>query len=264
MKPYLTDEIIDKFIRLGEVHSDKDASSQGYLSEVSKHGEANRLHWSEWDRFTANLSTSKLISLIKGLTIAEKHYRWIGGSVAAVIWVYRQLRERGPKEAVEDITRWVFDNRLNPYIPLGTTRYSSYEDYLYQHSDEYHKFQNKKRIEYEKREKEQREAAARRSSKRMRNSIKHQKRAEEKAKQREKIIYELATKNAEHKWNYIASNSSVNIDYYPIEWTNEPKTVFQNLSSETRIALIERTRFKRRGPWKKLRNLLIQIEKEQS
>jgi hypothetical protein len=257
----LTNDIIHKFVRLGETYSENDPSYRFLLSEVSSHDNVNRLHWSEWDQFTKKMPTSNLISLIKGLTLAETHYRWIGGSVSSVIWVFRQFSERETLEFVNEIMKWVFDNRWNHYIPLGTMKYSSYEDYQWQHSTEYYDLKRKRLESHCKREKKQQQIAKLRRAEKDRMAKEHQKLTERKALYRQEIIQKLtAMDDPVECWNHIAMTNSVNIDFYPIEWAKEPIQALKALPSKTRNALIERLSYKRKGPWKNLRKILESIE----
>lgn len=252
----LTAEIIDRFVRLGQANSENDPSFKTLLSEISSYSHVNRLHWNEWNPFTKKMSTSNLESLIKGLTIAETHYKWSGGSVAAVIWVFNQFANREQPQLVEKVAMWVFENRWNCYIPFGTLKYSSYEDYIWKHSTGYYELKRKKIEAHKKREKEQQKVANRRRLDKARTVIEHKNRAQQKAKNRQKTIDNLTDMVPEERWNFIAMNKSVTIDYYPTEWANESEQVLRTLSSETRTALIERLHYKRKGPWKKLRKLL--------
>ena len=72
MNHILTTEIIQKFIKLGQAYSENDPSLNSILSNVKSHAEVNRLHWSDWDQYTEKMSTSDLISLIKGPHYSRK------------------------------------------------------------------------------------------------------------------------------------------------------------------------------------------------
>ena len=87
--------------------------------------------------------------------------------------------------------KWVFDNRWNVYIPLGTAKYSSYEDYRWKNSAEYHERERKRLAAHYKREKEQQEAAKLRQVKRECVAKKHEKITKKKAVSRQEKIQKL-------------------------------------------------------------------------
>lgn len=263
----LTTEIIQKFIKLGQAYSENNPLFDSLLLEISSYDEVNSQSPIVWDIFTEKMSSSDLISLIKGLTIAETHYHWLGGSGGSVIWVFNQFANRESPEVVDEITKWVFDNRWNDYIPLGTNRYSSYEDYQWKNSAEYIERENerkRKKLEaHTKREKSQKEAAKLRRAEKKRIAKEHKKITRKKAAYRKETIQKLTTMDPIERWEQFAKTKSVNIDFYPTEWAKESIAVLKTLSSKIRKALIERLHYKRKGPWKNLREILEDIEKDQ-
>ena len=83
----------------------------------------NRLHWSTWKEFANELSNDDLVDLFKGLVIVERELKWMGGSVAAAIWIFKILFwERGVKNITE-IADFGKRNSDNPYIPFGTSHH---------------------------------------------------------------------------------------------------------------------------------------------
>ena len=79
---------------------------------------------------TQPMQTDDLVALTKGLTLAEKHHGWIGGSVAAVIWTFRELQRRDSTLA-DEVANWILPRTSNPYVPYGCQNHQarSIEEY---------------------------------------------------------------------------------------------------------------------------------------
>ncbi len=112
----LTSEVIDLLIEVGRMENPFSEEALALIAPLKEKDEINRLHWREWNKFTESMKVQDLASLTKGLTVAEKHFRWIGGSVAGVIWVYRMLYNKD-QEVAEKVGAWVKENTNNPYAP---------------------------------------------------------------------------------------------------------------------------------------------------
>ena len=67
--------------------------------ELCSHAWLNRLTRDAWQHAVRDTSTDTLARLIMLFTLAEKEFRWRGGSAAAVIWLSRFLAERDPARA---------------------------------------------------------------------------------------------------------------------------------------------------------------------
>jgi hypothetical protein len=112
----LTQEIIDLLIEAGKMKNPFSEQAVTLIASLRKKDEINRLHWREWNKFTENMEVQDLVSLTKGLTVAERHFQWSGGSVAGVIWVYRMLQNKD-REVAKIVGAWVKENTNNPYAP---------------------------------------------------------------------------------------------------------------------------------------------------
>ena len=261
MEKELEKRMIDKFILLGK-ECLEDRESNCLLSEVHEYGNFNTFNWSEQTDYVKGLSITDLAALIKGLTIAESHFKWTGGSVSEIIRIFREFQLKADKALFEELTKWVFDARRNPYLPFGTIKYSSYQDYLWQNSEEYFELKREIQREHGRREKTQREAARIRKIKRQAEAKKHKELAGKKAANRISMLKKLDIYSPDKKWGLIASNTEVSLDYYPKEWADEPDGTFKKLRSETRKALIERFKYVKKGGWKDLRKRLIGFNDE--
>lgn len=64
----------------------------------------------------------QLVWLFKGLVILERELKWIGGSVAGAIWVYRMIQEANLDKDFQ-IADFGLRNCDNPWVPFGNTYY---------------------------------------------------------------------------------------------------------------------------------------------
>ena len=83
-----------KLIEIGNSIEWDDPALLSRLSEIKNDDHINRLHWKEWYATTDKLTIDQIECLVKGLVAAEEKLKWIGGSVSAVIWVFRALERR--------------------------------------------------------------------------------------------------------------------------------------------------------------------------
>jgi len=114
-------EIIERLIAMGNVDDLDSISITERFSDLAEHDEINRLHWKDWNNATTNLKTEDLVALLKALTICELRFKWIGGSVSAVIWVYKEL-ERRDLDLSKELYDWIVERTENPYAPTGSMR----------------------------------------------------------------------------------------------------------------------------------------------
>ena len=71
-----------------------------------------------WESVASDIETDALEWLTKALVIAEREFDWIGGSVAAPIWLYQAYSTRVGADA-DALANWVLRNRgCNEYIPF--------------------------------------------------------------------------------------------------------------------------------------------------
>jgi hypothetical protein len=72
-----------------------------------------------WERVASDIETDALEWLTKALVITEREFDWVGGSVAAPIWLYRAYSTRVGADA-DALANWVLRNRArNEYVPFG-------------------------------------------------------------------------------------------------------------------------------------------------
>jgi len=153
---------------------------------------------------------------------------------------------------VNEVAKWVFDHRTNPYLPFGTIKYSSYRDYLWRTSLEY-------RQQNEKRKVKEQEAAKKRREQHQIYKREKNERTAVKANLRDFTILRLKVTQDRERWEEIALNESVTLDFYPKEWAMEPDEVFQSLPREIRLLLLRRLKHKKQGLWRDLYKRLSEL-----
>ena len=101
----LTAGIVDRMIAIGE----RGALLEQEASSIDRLNWINRLHWVKWEAATESLSQEDCEHLMRGLVIAERQLKWLGGSVAAPIWIIRVYEQRFSPAHI-NLARWVLEN----------------------------------------------------------------------------------------------------------------------------------------------------------
>ena len=91
---------------------------------LSKLDEINRQTNKVWNSIIIDLDDENLVKLYKGIVIVEKELKWIGGSVAGGIWVYKEISKRKIDENFL-IGDWTLSITNNSYLPFGSTNYDA-------------------------------------------------------------------------------------------------------------------------------------------
>jgi len=259
----LNETILSNLIVLGSRDTTEPDGSDNPFRTLEDCGRINTIHSSNWDATTKKLSTADLIRLIKGLTIAEKFFHWHGGSVAAAIWVFRELLRRNDIDAIRDTANWIFANRSNPYLPFGSTRYNSFEDYEYQNSPEYRSTENLRREQNEKIALEHREAAVQRRKTKLLMHLRRQELTKESSLKRAANLVEMERLGFAERWKRIATDDSVTLDYYPKDWANLSEPQLIEVRSQFASELIDRLNVKSQKEWRVLRRRLTESPGDQ-
>ncbi|HEY5533732.1 MAG TPA: hypothetical protein VIL99_02150 [Ignavibacteria bacterium] len=112
---------IDTLITIGiNLESNLELAKQN-LNKLINDDYINRLHWKDWDKECDNLKDEELINLLKGAVFIERELNWLGGSVAAGVWIYRNIRKRN-LDKDNKIADWIIKNTKNDYLPFGSLR----------------------------------------------------------------------------------------------------------------------------------------------
>ena len=76
------------------------------------------LHKDLWAKAASNLADTSIIALIHFFTLVEAHPGWEAGSKSPVVWLCRELKQRGlfpDKELIQ----WIKANTDNKFLPYG-------------------------------------------------------------------------------------------------------------------------------------------------
>lgn len=108
-------------LEVGRQYEADEASLLPLLQRLQPFAAINRMSWTEWDLITPSLSTSDLVFLFRGVVVTEQLLKWKGGSVAAGIWLHRELMRRDEAIAVTTAA-WAVQSTNNPCIQGLPTR----------------------------------------------------------------------------------------------------------------------------------------------
>jgi hypothetical protein len=127
--------IIEILIGIGDL----EIINPNQTSTLSKLGEINRQSYKYWIAETRIFNDNEIISLFKGIVIAEKELDWAGGSVAGGIWIYKEIIKRDLDKNYS-IANWALSITNNDYMPFGSTNYNAKNivDYFGRKSGIYH------------------------------------------------------------------------------------------------------------------------------
>lgn len=213
--------------------------------QLKRYDRVNRMGLSTWYDIGATLNYSDLVNLIKGLTLAERKFRWAGGSGASVIGLYRHLCEHYPGDDIETITNWIIKNRGNAYVPYGTTMLNGK---THEENCLIAKNRELKRIQYEDEQniiREEKEVFDK-----QRIAQKQNTRASRGTKAYWNLVENLKGMSTLQKLELIANDDQYSITYYPKNVSKAELTEV-NLALATRLQA--KLRGKLRGPWSKFR-----------
>lgn len=117
-------EIILVLIALGQTNNlDEPLPMRG--AHHLKHREwLERISADDWFAVAEQLPIKDLETLMKALTVLDKHYHWGGSSVSAVIWLYRVYQKRFPLGS-QNLANWLLHRANHYYIPFGSDNYGA-------------------------------------------------------------------------------------------------------------------------------------------
>ena len=106
------DDAVDFYISIGKYGDVESIDAIEILKSKKSMPFSVYNDWSIMDK----LNITDCVYLVKGLTIAEKHYKSeMSNSVSAVIWSWNYLA-RQDREAALSIVKWIHDNTDNFYV----------------------------------------------------------------------------------------------------------------------------------------------------
>src|SRR5687767_2242523 len=89
---------------------------------VQLHDAINRRAWQDWNAVIRRMIDEDVDALARGLSLADTLPGWIGGSVAAVIWVFQEL-ERRSFPGLLALAEWIIEHDRNLYALFGTMKH---------------------------------------------------------------------------------------------------------------------------------------------
>lgn len=110
---------IDILVKVGKTEIINSEQHKVLLS----YDKINRLGINEWKSEFKSISNSDIVFLFKGMVTAENKLKWIGGSVAGGIWIYKEIEKR-KLDADYQIANWALSKTNNEYIPFGSLNHN--------------------------------------------------------------------------------------------------------------------------------------------
>lgn len=252
----ITKNDIQKLIYIGMTNEAADKDAIVYFKNRDF---LNRLHWESWQQQTTTLDDTDLINLFKGLVITERELKWIGGSVAGAIWIYRVIQER-KLDSKYEIADFGLRNCENPWIPFGSSYHGNrtithYLSFLNEKvkvsavkAERYGKVLS--RVEGRKEKRVEAIAEIRKLSKVQRGEI------------LKKLLEKHSGFTIIQRLKIIAEDQKYPPEYYPIEWINLTKEEIQELPIDLIKKLYDKLSTKTRGQWKRFANELEKLDDE--
>lgn len=117
----------------------------------------------DWAAIGQHLEEVELVALIKSLVAMDRQCKWNGGSVAAVIWLFRIHQKRFPAES-HYLTNWLLSHASHPLIPFGTDNFGATSLAEYQRRLERERELDQKRKERTRRDRISRKPRAKRET----------------------------------------------------------------------------------------------------
>lgn len=243
---------IEILIEGGKLASADELKSIECLNSIKKEDHINRLHWSDWDKVTKTMDTDNLIALVKGLTIAELSFHWIGGSVSAVIWTFREVQRRDTQIS-EELADWILQQTNNPYAPFGTHNHGARSFVQYRESIATHQ----RGIARGLAELKESEITAK-EQRRGRSEQKAKAAQDRNTEVRTRFLEGLNRMSIEDQVNALASDTKYSVEFYPTYIAYRMNQELINaLDPRIKEALLIKLKGRRRGPWKKVKKLLL-------
>lgn len=239
--------------RLTSVENDGDptiASIQGAVPDLGRMDWINRFGPADaWAGIASGLDTKTLERLIKILVVAEREFEWLGGSVAAPIWLFRAYQERSDGDA-NSLGDWVLRNRgRNDYIPFGrmTSACSLGEWHVEQ------RLREQRRGSHRLREQEQEDAKRQRMEQSVERSAEREEASQRRHGELQVRIGQLQALDAHARLSRIATDAMLPLEVIPPNLIADCIPVAASLSDEVKRLLLGRIDRRSGKVWKKLR-----------
>jgi len=250
----LTTQDIQKLILAGKVDENLDDTILKYFADRDY---INREHGSAWRELVASLSNTDLVFVFKALICLERELKWIGGSVAGAIWVYRVIQNRGLDKEYK-IADFGLRNCDNPWVPFGGSYNGrrTIENYLSfritkakESKDKIDRYEKVlRRVEGRKKRRAEAIAELRKLSTEKRGEI------------RDKLLEKNINATTIEKLELIASDTMFPPEYYPKEWIEIPTDEIKKLPIKLIKEIYDKLSTKTKGEWKRFAQELKKLD----
>lgn len=245
---------VPTLVALGRCVLSQTAVPDALLEPLRKYDVINRLNPETWEAVTKSISDDELVALFRGVIATEQLLGWAGGSVAAGVWVYREIVGRGGDLADRE-AEWALANSSNPWIPFGTNRLgaSTLAEYRGRRTRRNSQIQQglKQQLESEleaARDRANAETQRRRAAEHRRTAI------------RQKFIADLDAIPVDLQLEQLANDGEYPIEWYPTKLASLASVeLLRGVSPEIRQKLIGKCAGRHRGAWARFKRRLLAV-----
>lgn len=248
----LSKELLSMLLSLGWQPNVYTEEATIALRTLRAHHEINcRWNLNAWQLITRNMQVEEVIALIRGIIRAERESGWGGGSVSAVIWVFRILQRRFPSRS-DEVADWVLANTRNEYLPFGGQNFGARSLAAYREANE-HYAENKRLKLLVQKAQDEKTIQERVVFMEQRNRAIALRRSEV----RQRIILECNEVSTRAQLVRIATDPLYPTNFYSTRCASAAnENIIASLSKETILALLVKLKGRQRGPWLKLKKRL--------
>ncbi len=244
----LTNKDIDSLIKIGKCNPAEAKKEINLMDYIKNRDIINTLHSTEWQSKIASHSDSDIVHLFKGLVLTERELHWVGGSVAAAIWVYRTIQERSLDED-NHIAAFAVKYSYNTLVPFGWSRVLFGWESAHLRPERIRARNSPNRscnLAREKREKIRSQGRREIEIAKLRELS-----YEERNKTREKLLKKYISFSVVEKLEMIVNDKQYPPEYYPYEWVLVSDDEIQKLPIELLKRLNDKLSRKTKGEWKR-------------
>jgi hypothetical protein len=245
---------LSKLIELG---GKSPIQSAALLEGVKDYSALNIKLSDEWRVATKSLTNEQLGNLIKGITIAEKAFSWIGGSAASCPVLIKILAERDASmNKVDEISNWVLLNTSNRWSPFGTSLTLGAKTY-----SEFCKLSKTKNIVYNNKYAEQcfaedKAVLERKERARFKKQCASIRRSEE----RTRLLRKLNTMTVYDQLICLSEQKLYTPNFFPTMLAGMSSTeVLLSLPSKNLYAILVQLKGKQKEPWGKFKQRVVNL-----
>lgn len=240
-------------LAVGRQYEAEDASLLTLLQRIAPFSAINRMSWTQWDPIAQSLSTSDLVSLFRGAVLAEQLLNWSGGSVAAGLWIHRELMRRDEVVAV-NAAAWAVRRSDNYYIQRLPTRIWTAEDLREAEERRRNRDRSREIAEYEAVRRVGRHQGQRARAAQLRNTP-----------ARTEFLDALSRLSIEDQLRQLSQDQWFPALYYPTRLAHRATLqLLKDLDPDIRKSLVEKLESRQRGPWATFKKRLSTAAHESS